>query len=140
MPWKKAEEQDNSTLQERIPWELLSDISEIEEDEGQTILHCRYISKHYFVKGGWVRIHKATYLENAYTEEQLILSHALGIPVAPDRHFFTRCGELLLFTLIFPRMPKSWKRFHLVEVGGPRSFSVSDFERYEAGVYQLEVR
>jgi hypothetical protein len=103
------------------------------------MLYCRYISKTYYQNGGWVNIDEDTYLENAHTLERIDLTHAIGIPLSPRRHFFKNGGELKQFVLLFPPIPKFWKTFHLVERAGAGSFRVRDIERNSSGIYHIQL-
>ena len=107
-------------------------------EEGQTIVHCLYVSKTKYVNGGWVNIHPTTFLVR--NEETLPLLHAENIPMAPSMHMFKRPGELKNFTLIFPAIPKEWDQFCLIEEcssGG--GFVVKNLSRNDSGVYQVSL-
>jgi hypothetical protein len=105
-------------------------------EEGQTIVHCRYVSKTKYINGGWVNIHPTTFLVR--NEETLPLLHAENIPMAPSMHMFKRPGEIKHFTLIFPAIPKEWKAFSFIEEcssGG--GFVVRNMTRNDSGVYNI---
>lgn len=107
-------------------------------EEGQTIVHCSYVSKTKYINGGWVNIHPTTFLVR--NEETLPLLHAENIPMAPSMHMFKRSGELKHFTLIFPAIPKEWEEFSLIEEcssGG--GFVVKNLLRNDSGVYQVSL-
>jgi len=107
-------------------------------EEGQTIVHCLYVSKTKYVNGGWVNIHPTTFLVR--NEETLPLLHAENIPMAPSMHMFKRPGELKNFTLIFPAIPKEWDQFSLIEEcssGG--GFVAKNLSRNDSGVYQVSL-
>ena len=107
-------------------------------EEGQTIVHCLYVSKTKYINGGWVNIHPTTFLVR--NEETLPLLHAENIPMAPSMHMFKRPGELKHFTLIFPAIPKEWEEFSLIEEcssGG--GFVVKNLFRNDSGVYQVSL-
>jgi hypothetical protein len=120
---------DNTTLQQ-----LKEDFNE----EAQTLVHCNYVSKRKFINGGWVNIHSTTYLE--HNDETISLLHAENIPMAPGMHMFKRPGELKKFTLVFPRIPKEWKRFNLIEECPSGSgFLVTNIERNNTGIYEVSL-
>src|SRR5215207_9149516 len=85
------------------------------EEQSYTILHCTYYSSSMYVNGGWVTIWKNTFLENVITGERLPLVMAIGIPLAPDKHYFKYKGEYFPFTLVFDKLPPSWPLFDLKE-------------------------
>jgi hypothetical protein len=105
-------------------------------EEGQTIVHCRYVSKTKYINGGWVNIHPTTFLVRE--DETLPLLHAENIPMAPGMHMFKRPGEIKHFTLIFPAIPKEWAAFSFIEEcssGG--GFVVRNLTRNDSGVYNI---
>jgi len=105
-------------------------------DEGQTIVHCSYVSKTKYVNGGWVNIHPTTFL--VHKEETLPLLHAENIPMAPGMHMFKRPGEIKHFTLIFPAIPKEWAAFSFIEeCRSGAGFVVRNMTRNDSGVYNI---
>lgn len=138
MNWKPLGEREEKPLENEMLWSQLA--NEALNIEGQTIVHCRYISTDKFKNGGWVNICKSTFLVNADTKDFLALAKAINIPVNPGRHFFKTPGQIKQFTLLFPHVPKFWKCFHLVElVKGGAGFKVKDIERNATGVYQIDL-
>jgi len=114
----------------------LDEIYDSLHEEGQTIVHCRYVSKTKYINGGWVNIHPTTFLVRE--DETLPLLHAENIPMAPGMHMFKRPGEIKHFTLIFPAIPKEWKAFSFIEEcssGG--GFVVRNMTRNDSGVYNI---
>jgi len=105
-------------------------------EEGQTIVHCRYVSKTKYINGGWVNIHPTTFLVRE--DETLPLLHAENIPMAPGMHMFKRPGEIKHFTLIFPAIPKEWKAFSFIEeCSSGAGFVVRNITRNDSGVYNI---
>jgi hypothetical protein len=122
--------------------EIPSFLFAITPEDGQTIIHCSYVSKHKYVNGGWMNICVATYLENSadpdeFTRIQLL--NAYNVPLSPERHFFSRGGERKEFTLIFPPLPKEWRSFDLMEHSRENNFEVYNIPRNESGVYYLKI-
>ena len=114
----------------------LDQIYDALHEEGQTIVHCRYVSKTIYINGGWVNIHPTTFLVRE--DETLPLLHAENIPMAPGMHMFKRPGEIKHFTLIFPAIPKEWAAFSFIEEcssGG--GFVVKNMTRNDSGVYNI---
>ena len=137
MTWRPVNDDELKPLENELLWEHLAE--KAANSDGQTMLYCRYISKTYYQNGGWVNIDEDTYLENAHTFERIDLTHAIGIPLSPRRHFFKNGGELKQFVLLFPPIPKFWKTFHLVERAGAGSFRVRDIERNSSGIYHIQL-
>jgi hypothetical protein len=137
MTWRPIDDSQPESQNNEMIWTELA--SKAEHNEGQSLFHCHYVSKYEFEKGGWINIDGDTYLENADTFEQLELISAIGIPYSPFRHYFKKPGELKQFVLLFPRIPKYWKSFHLVERAGSGSFRVRDIVRNNQGVYHIQL-
>jgi len=138
MKWHPLGEPEEKPMENQLLWTALA--LQGQEAEGQTLIHCRYVSKKTYRNGGWVNIYKSTYLVNPDTKDMLPLSQAFNVPVSPARHYFKEAGQLKQFTLLFPRVPTHWKRFHLLEVaeaGG--GFRVSDISRNASGIYHVEL-
>lgn len=138
MKWYPLGEPEEKPMENEMLWTSLA--LQGLEVEGQTLVHCKYVSKDKYKNGGWVNIYKTTFLVNPDTKDMLAMAQAFHVPVSPARHFFKQAGQLKQFTLLFPRIPKHWKRFHLLEVadkGG--GFRVSDIARNERGVYHIEL-
>jgi hypothetical protein len=112
------------------------------EEKSFTLLHCSYFSKHYYVDGGWVNIWPTTYLIDTITGQQLELIHEINIPVAPNKFYFKKAGQLKNFTLIFPAIPKDWAYFDFIEKAADHSigFRVNKLQRNDLGVYRLTIQ
>ena len=73
--------------------------------------------------------------------DMLYMVQAFDVPVSPARHIFKCSGQQKKFTLLFPQIPKHWKRFHLLEIADPEDgFRVTDIFRNDLGVYHVELR
>ena len=108
-------------------------------EEGSTMVHCHYVSSSEYINGGWVNIHRTTYLR-ANNGQQVELLHAFNVPVAPNRHYFNKSGEYKKFTLCFPQLPKDWTVFEMVEESlTGDGFKVSGIKRNESGVYDVTI-
>jgi len=112
MTWRPVDDDELKPLENELLWEHLAE--KAANSDGQTMLYCRYISKTYY-------------------------QHVIGIPLAPFRHNFNKPGELKCFTLLFPKVPKYWKSFHLVERAGAGSFRVRDIHRNDSGIYIVQL-
>jgi hypothetical protein len=56
----------------------------------------------YYIRGGWVRIHKDTFLRDRATGKCYPMVRAENIPIGPDRHDFNTPKDWLFFSLFFP--------------------------------------
>ncbi|MBM3431681.1 MAG: hypothetical protein FJX92_01590 [Bacteroidetes bacterium] len=138
MKWYPFGEREEKSMENEMLWTSLALAGQ--EAEGQTLIHCKYVSTNKYKNGGWMSIYKTTFLVNADTKDMLKLVQAFDVPVSPAKHFFKQAGQLKQFTLLFPSVPKHWKRFHLLEVAdGGGEFRVSDITRNDFGVYHVQV-
>ena len=132
-----------SLLKIPVPAELLQDIPHelsYAEEAGYTLIHCSYVSKQMYVNGGWINIWPTTWLFNEDETESIILLHALEVPLAPERYYFQKPGQLKRFTLVFPQLPKSWQLFSLKEqTATGDGFMVNRIERNNTGVYHIKL-
>lgn len=138
MKWHPLGEPDEKPMANEMLWTALA--LEAQQAEAQTLIHCSYVSQDKYKNGGWVNIFPSTFLVNPDTKDMLALAQAYNVPVSPARHYFKEAGQLKQFTLLFPQVPKHWKRFHLLEVadkGG--GFRVTDITRNDRGVYQVQL-
>ncbi|MEY4702705.1 MAG: hypothetical protein RIR96_602 [Bacteroidota bacterium] len=106
--------------------------------DGYTIVHCHYVSKHKYINGGWVNIFPTTYLfhEGIFLQ----LEHAENIPVSPAKHYFTQPGIRKSFTLYFPLLPETWDSFDLIEkTNTEKGFVHHNIIRNNSGVYNIEI-
>ena len=72
------------------------------------------------------------------TQDKLKLLNAIGIPIAPQKHYFKKVGEYFPFTLVFDKIPSSWQTFNLKEVarGG---FNVSNIPGNNSRLYRVKI-
>ena len=108
-------------------------------EEGQTLIHCSYVSKEMYVNGGWVNIHPTTFLQSD-SGACISMIDAQFIPLAPQKHYFTRCGQLKQFTLLFPKIPTDWQSFDLIEktnIGN--GFVVKHIPVNDSGIYHVQL-
>ena len=127
------------TTDVQIDQSTLNKIKNELEEEACTIVHCTYVSKSKYVNGGWVNINLNTVLSKSdRAANHLPLLHAINVPMAPERHQFTKAGETMKFTLFFAALPKDWTIFNLVEMSQfGDGFSVTNIARNSTGVYRI---
>ena len=68
-------------------------ISSIEATDTYTRIDFIYRSSHEYVNGGWIQMDAGCYIIPTNSSVQYKLIRAIGIPIAPQKHFFKRCGE-----------------------------------------------
>jgi len=121
--------------------EVSNDLLQDFEEDGFTYLHCIYNATSKYINGGWVNMHKTSYLESDKSKVRLQMLNAIGVPLAPNKHHFNRVGEYLKFTLIFPAIPKDWKIFDLIEdCSGSNGFYIKNIPRNSTGVYKVIIQ
>lgn len=121
--------------------DLLKQIKNDFSEEKVTILSCTYVAPNKYINGGWINIYSTTNLINPTTNIKLPLLHAINIPIAPDKYYFSKRGEIKRFLLYFPTLPKYWKFFHLIEKTNERyAFSAYNIVRNETGLYEVFIK
>lgn len=87
-----------------------------------------YQTTSYYVKGGWVRISKETFIRIKSTGEKLTLTRADNIPIAPTHHNFNTSKDWLYFSLYFPPIEFKSGKLDLIEAdpGDPTDFNYYD--------------
>jgi hypothetical protein len=70
-------------------------------------------------QGGWVQIHKQTFIRPVGTASELTMIQAINIPVAPVKHYYRNQYDYLAYTLIFPALAKDVKAIDIIEMELP---------------------
>jgi hypothetical protein len=91
------------------------EILSVNSSENKTIIQMKYYASPQFFNGGWVCIEPETFIRQSDTDETLPMIEAVNIPVSPKKHYFKHHLESLSFQLIFPPIPKHWKKIDLIE-------------------------
>jgi hypothetical protein len=139
MTWRPLGEPNHPPLENEMLWTNLAYKAQ-DEVEGQTVIHCKYVSKEKYANGGWVNIYDTTFLVNPDTRDMLRLVQAYNVPISPEKYYFKQVRQLKKFTLVFPNVHKHWKHFNLLEITGKGGgFHVTDIVRNESGVYNIEL-
>lgn len=95
-------------------------IVSFETKQGSTVLNMSIENR---IEGGYFCIDKNTYIITDQGERYK-LEKTNGLPSCPEVHQFTRLGEVIYFTLIFPRIDPQAAWFDLVEDCGDMCFSI----------------
>jgi hypothetical protein len=90
-------------------------VKKIELTENYTRIDFLYTAPDYYVNGGWVNVEKETFIRPVGSNAEFRLVYTNNIPFAPLKHFFRRSGETLMYTLIFPALPKDTKAIDIIE-------------------------
>jgi hypothetical protein len=96
-------------------------IESISLDDDYTRIDFVYISPKEYPNVSWVQMHGDSYIRPVGTENKYKLIRAINIPLAPNKHFFKKSGQVLKYTLLFPALPKNIKQIDIIEklVPGP---------------------
>jgi hypothetical protein len=67
---------------------------------------------------------------------------AIGIPVAPSKHYFKQADEYFPFTLVFDKLPSAWHLFNLKEYtdGTSIGFEVKKISVNKSAIYRVNVK
>ena len=87
-------------------------IVSIEVSTYETKVNFEYTNR--YPSGGWCSIDKNTYIL-CDTGQKYALVKAEGIPLSPKTYNFAYQGQKLTFTLVFPAIPSSTRKFDLIE-------------------------
>jgi hypothetical protein len=75
-----------------------------------------------YVNGGWIQMESGVFIQPANSSQKYGLVKAIGIPIAPMKHYFNRPGEHYTYTLIFPALPKNTMKINIIEKEAPGNF------------------
>ena len=97
-------------------------VKSIELSEEFTRIDFHYQSSHKYINGGWIQMDKGAYIQPVNSSRKYGLIKAIGIPIAPLKHYFKREGEHHTYTLIFPALPKNTQKINIIEKEAPGNF------------------
>jgi hypothetical protein len=113
----------------------IRDVKVLKETECQVTIHISFTN--YTSQVTWLRIWKSTYLFTKECSKKSQLLHFYNIAFYP-KYTFVQGGQTIQFTLIFSALPKSCKRFNLVEqIPEPGGFVFNNIVRNSTDVYYL---
>lgn len=94
-----------------------------------------YIAKEIYDSGGWIRMEKDTFIEIKETGYRFVLTHATGIPINPEHHYFESKKEWRYFSLYFPAIPQTNCTLNIIEI---ENGSRNDFNYYDVVLKIIE--
>ena len=116
--------------------DVLSSISPQSLEDSHIYVHC-YFENSY--KGMLIRIWRTTFLVDSASHTKAGLLHAENISIAPQWTMIAD-GTTFHFLLIFESLPKSCKRFDLVEeIAQPGGFFIKGIPRNKEDVYHITI-
>jgi len=60
-----------------------------------------YTTGSIYIKGGWIKMAKETFIENVTTKKRYKMINAIGITIAPKKHNFTSNKDWRYYSLFF---------------------------------------
>ncbi len=97
-------------------------IKSIEATDEYTRIDFIYRSSKIYDNGGWIQMDKGAYIQPVNSEARYGLVKAIGIPIAPTKHYFKKQGEYHTYTLIFPALPKNTTKINIIEKEAPGTY------------------
>ena len=97
-------------------------IKSIEATDEYTRIDFIYRSPKDYDNGGWIQIEKGSYIQPVNSNVKYGLIKAIGIPIAPAKHYFKKQGEYHTYTLIFPALPKNTWKINIIEKEAPGTY------------------
>ena len=91
-------------------------------DDNYTRIDFIYISPKHYTNGGWVQICGEAFIRPSGTDKKYYLIKSINIPIAPNKHYFKKSGQLLQFSLLFPALPKTVTEIDIIEKLAPGSY------------------
>ncbi len=76
---------------------------------------CHFTVENKADNGGWFCADRNIYIETPQTRQRYYRTSSRGIPTCPAVHNFSRKGETLSFTLVFPPIPAGLNAINLIE-------------------------
>lgn len=99
-----------------------------------------YITTNMYIKGGWIRMAKETFIENIVTKKRYQMNNAKGINIAPEEHNFKSVKDWQYYSLFFEPMEQKDCIINLIE---KEKGTENDFNYYNIElklVEKIEVR
>jgi hypothetical protein len=94
----------------------------IEITDEYTRIDFIFRSSKVYINGGWIQMERDTYISPTGSSMKYRLIRAIGIPIAPIKHYFKNQGEYHTYSLIFPALPTGTERINIIEKEAPGSY------------------
>ena len=105
-----------------LDFSLKHRLKSIELSDDYTRIDFIYRAPTYYANGGWIQMDSGAYISPVGSNIKYPLLRAIGIPIAPIKHYFKREGEFHSYTLIFPPLPKNTKAINIIEKQAPGTY------------------
>jgi len=104
----------NHTLEHRLK------SNEITDD--YTRIDFIYRSSMVYYNGGWIQMERNAYIQPDGSTTKYRLIRAIGIPIAPLKHYFNHRGEYHSYSLIFPALTAGTAKIDIIEKEAPGNY------------------
>lgn len=94
----------------------------IEFGEDYTRIDFIYRSSTIYQNGGWIQMDGNAYIQPVGSTTKYRLIRAIGIPIAPLKHYFKHQGEYYSYSLIFPALPAGTSKIDIIEKEAPGTY------------------
>lgn len=94
----------------------------IEITDDYTRIDFIYRSSMVYDNGGWIQMERNAYIKPVGSTTKYRLLRAIGIPIAPIKHYFKRQGEYHSYSLIYPALPADTKSIDIIEKEAPGTY------------------
>ena len=94
----------------------------IEFGDDYTRIDFIYHSSTLYQNGGWIQMDGNAYIQPVGSTTKYRLIRAIGIPIAPLKHYFKHQGEYYSYSLIFPALPTETSKIDIIEKEAPGTY------------------
>jgi hypothetical protein len=94
----------------------------IEISDEYTRIDFIYRAPTYYFNGGWIQMERNAYISPVGSTTKYHLLRAIGIPIAPIKHYFKKEGEFHTYSLIFPALPLGTTHINIIEKEAPGTY------------------
>ncbi len=94
----------------------------IEVTDEYTRIDFIFRSSMIYTNGGWIQMERDAYIQPKGSTTKYRLVKAIGIPIAPIKHYFKQQGEFHTYTLIFPALPSATRCIDIIEKQAPGDY------------------
>jgi len=74
-----------------------------------------YVAENHYIRGGWVRVYRETFLRDCKSGKKFAFIKAENIPEAPEKHYFTSNWDFLYYSLYFEPIPADTETIEIIE-------------------------
>jgi hypothetical protein len=114
----------------------------IEFGDDYTRIDFIFRSSMVYINGGWIQMERNSFIRPTGSTTKYTLLRAIGIPIAPLKHYFKRKGEYYNYSMIFPALPMDTKTIDIIEkeaVGSYFNFYGVDYSKWMKIPHPMDV-